>query len=152
MEIFIIDVDGVLTTGQFLYSSEGKVMKIFGPDDNEALSLIEPYLKIQFITADKNGYAISKKRIVDHMKYPLSLVSSKCRLKWIQKKCDPLKVIYMGDGLFDHIVMNKVGYSIAPANADKNAKISANFVTERKGGDRALAEACMHINEKFFTT
>ena len=65
MEIFVIDVDGVLTTGQFLYSSEGKVMKIFGPDDNEALSLIKPFLKVQFITADKNGYEISKKRIVE---------------------------------------------------------------------------------------
>ena len=32
---FILDVDGVMTTGNFLYTSEGKAMKIFGPDDND---------------------------------------------------------------------------------------------------------------------
>lgn len=36
---FILDVDGVMTTGHFLYTAEGKVMKIFGPDDNDGLSL-----------------------------------------------------------------------------------------------------------------
>ena len=55
----------------------------------------------------------------------------------------------MGDGIFDHYVFEKVGYSIAPANADKNARESANYVTERLGGDRAVAEACLHILEKF---
>ena len=27
---FILDVDGVMTTGNFIYSEKGKVMKIFG--------------------------------------------------------------------------------------------------------------------------
>ena len=33
----ILDVDGVMTTGQFLYTADGKVMKVFGPDDNDKL-------------------------------------------------------------------------------------------------------------------
>ena len=56
----------------------------------------------------------------------------------------------MGDGIFDHYVMREVGYSIAPANADHLAKQSAHYVTQRSGGDRAVAEACLHILEKFF--
>ena len=56
----------------------------------------------------------------------------------------------MGDGIFDHYVMKGVGYSIAPANADKLALKEANYVTERVGGDRAVAEACLHIMKKFF--
>ena len=56
----------------------------------------------------------------------------------------------MGDGIFDHYVMKGVGYSIAPANADKLAKKHADFITERSGGDRAVAEACLHILEKFY--
>ena len=36
-KIFLIDVDGVMTTGQFAYTANGKTMKIFGPDDNDAL-------------------------------------------------------------------------------------------------------------------
>jgi 3-deoxy-D-manno-octulosonate 8-phosphate phosphatase (KDO 8-P phosphatase) len=46
--------------------------------------------------------------------------------------------------------MRAVGYAIAPANADRLAKQAAHYVTERSGGDRAVAEACLHILEKFF--
>lgn len=149
-EYLILDVDGVLTTGHFIYTSEGKTMKIFGPDDNDALSLLTGFLQIQFITGDRKGFEISHKRIVDDMKYPLDLVSTINRIEWIRERMDPRKVIYMGDGIFDHYVMKDVGYSIAPANADKSAKAHANYVTARSGGDRAVAEACLHILENFF--
>ena len=149
-EVFILDVDGVLTTGHFLYSDSGKAMKIFGPDDNDGLSLLKSKIKIRFITGDKKGFDISKKRIVDDMKYKLDLVSTVKRLEWIKSLYDIKKVIYMGDGIFDHLVMKNVLYSIAPANADKLAKKYSDYVTERKGGDRAVAEACLHVLEKFF--
>jgi len=148
---FILDVDGVMTTGQFYYTEQGKVMKVFGPDDNDALSLLKPYLEIRFITGDKKGYPISKKRIVDDMNFQLDLVSTIRRLEWIKDKYPLEQVIYMGDGIFDHYVMKKVGYAIAPANSDKLAKQFAHYVTERSGGDRSVAEACLHIMEKFFT-
>ena len=31
----IIDIDGVMTTGQFLYSEKGKAFKVFGPHDSD---------------------------------------------------------------------------------------------------------------------
>ena len=148
--VFVIDVDGVLTTGHFFYTADGKTMKIFGPDDNDALSLLRPYLEIRFVTGDRKGFAISSKRIVDDMQYPLDLVSTIRRVEWIEERYPLESVIYMGDGIFDHYVMKKVGYAIATANADPLAKKYAHYVTERKGGDRAVAEACLHILEKFF--
>ena len=147
---FILDVDGVMTTGQFFYSLSGKSMKIFGPDDNDGLSLLRPFIDIRFVTGDKKGFEISRRRIVDDMNYRLDLVSTIRRIDWVKENFDPSKVIYMGDGIFDHYVMREVGYSIAPANADPLAKQSAHFVTQRSGGDRAVAEACLHILEKFF--
>ena len=57
----------------------------------------------------------------------------------------------MGDGIFDHYVFRKVGYSICPANGAAVTKRYANFVTTCAGGDRAVAEACLHILERFFT-
>lgn len=148
---FILDVDGVMTTGHFLYTAEGKVMKIFGPDDNDGLSLLKNNLEILFVTGDKKGYPISRKRIVDDMKFPLEIVSTIRRLDWIKERYALEEVIYMGDGIFDHYVMREVGYAISPANGDKLAREYADFVTERSGGDRAVAEACIHIMEKFFT-
>ena len=149
-KVFILDTDGVITTGQFFYTAEGKAMKVFGPDDNDALSLLKPYLETRFVTGDKKGYPISKKRISDDMKFKLDLVSTIHRVEWIKKRYNLAEVIYMGDGIFDHYVMQKVGYSIAPANADKLTASQANYVTKRSGGDRAVAEACLHILEEFF--
>ena len=41
---FVLDVDGVMTDGRFYYNIEGKVIKIFGPDDHDALTLLKPYI------------------------------------------------------------------------------------------------------------
>ncbi len=149
--IFILDVDGVMTTGHFLYTQDGKTMKIFGPDDNDGLSLLKPHIGVRFVTGDKKGFPISKKRIQDDMGFEIDIVSTVKRVEWIAERYALESVIYMGDGIFDHYVMKNVGYSIAPANADMNAKKFANYITERSGGDRAVSEACLHILAKFFT-
>lgn len=150
-KILILDVDGVMTTGQFIYTKDGKFSKIFGPDDNDALRLLGRHIDIRFVTGDRKGFSISNKRINDDMGFSLDLVSTVKRIDWIKDRYDPKKVIYMGDGIFDHYVMREVGYSVAPQNADKVAKSYANYVTDRSGGNRAVAEACLHIMGKFFT-
>ena len=83
------------------------------------------------------------------MKYKLDLVSTIHRIEWVKKNYDLQEVIYMGDGIFDHFVMNKVGYSVAPNNAHHLAKEHSNYITKHNGGDRAVAEACLHLLEKF---
>ncbi|AQL31351.1 phosphatase [Prochlorococcus sp. RSP50] len=139
-----------MTSGDFFYSEEGKLLKVFGPDDHDALTLLKPYIDIRFITGDKKGFKISQKRIVEDMKFKLDLVSTVKRIDWIKDNYNCNDVIYMGDGIFDHYVMREVRYSIAPSNGDPFTKKSANFVTKRSGGDRSVAEACLHILEKFF--
>ena len=62
--MFVLDVDGVLTTGQFLYSKDGKMFKVFGPDDNEGLMLLKPFLKIHFLTQDKKDFLLVKKELL----------------------------------------------------------------------------------------
>lgn len=148
-KFFILDVDGVFTDGKFFYTKEGKVMKMFGPEDNDALSLFKDKLYVHAITGDKNGFEITKKRF-DDMKIPLDLVSTFERIEWIKERFNPKETIYMGDGIFDPLVFREVGYSIAPANAFFKTKELANFVTKAKGGEGAVAEACLHILEKFF--
>ncbi len=145
---FILDVDGVFTDGKFHYTKEGKAFKTFGDADNDALSLIKSYFNIEMITGDKRGFEISKKRINTDMGYEITLVSTFERLNWIANKYILEETIYMGDGIYDTLVFDKIGYSIAPANAFFNTKSNANFVTNAKGGEGAVAEACVHIIEK----
>lgn len=148
-KVFILDVDGILTDGCFYYSENGKILKKFGPDDNDALKLLEPFIEIRFISGDKRGFNITKKRIED-MKYPIDLVSTSKRIDWIKERYNPKEVIYMGDGIFDCMVMKETGYNIATSDSDEFAKKSADYITKRTGGHRAVAEASLHLLEKFF--
>jgi 3-deoxy-D-manno-octulosonate 8-phosphate phosphatase (KDO 8-P phosphatase) len=111
---------------------------------------LTPFIEVRFVTGDKRGFGITSKRVVDDMKQKLDLVSTVKRVEWIAEQYDLDNVVYMGDGIFDHYVMRNVGYSIAPSNADKNALSFADYVTKRRGGDRAVAEACLHLLDKFF--
>ena len=148
--LFVLDVDGVLTTGHFLYSKDGKAEKIFGPDDHDALLLLRPHLEIKFITGDRKGLEITRKRVVEDMKFDLEVVSTIQRTKWFREKMNPVDAIYMGDGIFDSFVFPHVGYAICPRNAFYLTRERADFVTHTDGGDRAVAEACLHILERFF--
>lgn len=151
---FILDVDGVFTDGRFHYSVDGKIGKVFGDADNDALSLIKDRLHVEMVSGDKRGFSITKKRIQEDMGYPLSMVSTFQRIDWIKERFDPLETIYMGDGIYDPLVFAHVGYSIAPANAFFNTKKYASHITNSCGGQGAVAEAVVHIiecifNEKF---
>jgi 3-deoxy-D-manno-octulosonate 8-phosphate phosphatase (KDO 8-P phosphatase) len=142
------DVDGVLTDGKFQYDKNGKKFKTFGPDDNDAIKLLKKK-NFYFITSDKRGFAISKKRIVDDMNCKLFLVPSSVRLNWIKKKGDNSKIIYMGDSFKDIEIFKFVDYSIAPNNCYYDLKKYSNFITNHDGGNRAVAEAVLHIIKKF---
>lgn len=148
----MLDVDGVMTTGQFLYSADGKAIKVVGADDSDALGLLQPHLQIRFVSGDKRGLAISSRRIVHDMGYRLDLVSTTERAEWIAQHHDLGDVVYMGDVIFDSWAMQHVAYAIAPTNADRQARAAAHFVTERSGGDRAVAEACLHLLDRFFVS
>lgn len=149
-KVLVLDVDGVLTDGGIYYTAEGKVMKRFGPDDNDAISLLLPYMDVQVISGDVRGFPITRRRVEVDMKLPLACVSTLHRIDWIESRWPLNEVIYMGDGIFDAAVMAAVGYSVAPADADPLALATASHVCARGGGQRAVAEACMHILTKFF--
>lgn len=146
----ILDVDGVLTTGQFLYTEKGKYAKVFGPHDNDGIKLLRKFINISAITADKRGYKISHKRVAVDMKLKLDLVTEGDRLVWMKKNFDLSKTIYMGDGIYDAEIFDHVGYGIAPSNAFILAQKKADFVTLSKSGEGAVAEACLHVLGKFF--
>ncbi|MFA4960738.1 MAG: HAD hydrolase family protein [Candidatus Pacearchaeota archaeon] len=145
----ILDVDGVMTTGQFLYSEEGKRYKIFGPHDADGLKLIRDKVNITFISADKRGFAISKKRI-DDMGYKLLQVSEGDRYKFIKENFGFENTIYIGDGIFDAFIIRDCKFGIAPANARIEARKFAKFVTPSKSGEGAVCDACIKINKTFF--
>ena len=147
MYTFILDVDGVLTNGKFLYSEKGKVYKEFGPHDAFSLKSISKHLEIHFVSADKRGFKISQKRVVD-MGFELTYVTEQERYDFISSNYQMDKLIFMGDGDADAKILKEAFIGIAPNNARLSAKNAANYITDCNGGEGAVAEACDWLIEK----
>ena len=147
--VFVLDVDGVMTNGQFLYSDAGKEYKTFGAHDNDGLKMLEGKIPIEFITADKRGFPISSKRIVDDMGFKLTLVSSDERYNYLDNKYEFSKLIYMADGYYDAKILANCLFGIAPNNARLEAKEAADFVTLSDSAHGAVLDACIEIKNKF---
>lgn len=150
--IVISDVDGCLTNGNFIYTENGKVAKIFGPHDNDGVKLLKKNgFDVEFISADKRGFPITKKRIED-MKCNISQVSESDRAAFIAKYFDEYEnVVFFGDGIGDVAV--KVRYPeitfICPQNARKEAKYYADRVCGHVGGDGAFYDCALHVLDLF---
>jgi YrbI family 3-deoxy-D-manno-octulosonate 8-phosphate phosphatase len=140
--LVISDVDGCLTDGKFIYTEDGKVAKLFGAHDNDGVKLLKNFgVDIQFISADKRGFNITKRRIED-MGCNVELVVEKERSSYIKKKLNGYDiVIFFGDGIGDFAAaldnLNDIVF-IAPNNALPIVKDAADFVTNNSGGEGAF--------------
>jgi 3-deoxy-D-manno-octulosonate 8-phosphate phosphatase (KDO 8-P phosphatase) len=143
--VFILDVDGVMTTGQFLYSAEGKAYKVFGAHDSDGLKMIKKYLEVVFITADTRGLAITKRRVEIDLGFPLLLLSEEERYQYLDEKYGLKNIIFMADGYHDAKILKDCQYGIAPKNARVEAREAADFVTPTNSGEGAVLDACLHL-------
>lgn len=145
----VLDIDGVLTDGKLIYSSLGKVYKVFGPHDKDGLKKISKYISdIQFITADKIGFPITYARIVKDWKFlesQLHIVPEEDRAEWFFRNCDLDSTAFMGDGINDAPILKIVKAGIAPANARIEARNAAKYVTPSKSGEGAVLDACIWL-------
>lgn len=151
--VIISDVDGVLNTGQFLISKNGKEYKIFGPHDNDGYKMLKKLgFHIVFITADKRGYDITYERICNEMYAGLHLVSENDRTQWIKNYVSDnyyKNYIYIADGISDVPALSDALISIVPKNGRKEAKKVATYVTESNSGEGAFLDAALYIISKY---
>lgn len=144
-KVLVLDCDGVLTDGKIYLSEKGKLFKVFGPDDHDAIEEARKLFDIIVVSADKSGWNITKKRVEHDFQLDCFLVSARDRGIWIRQKYPDSYVIYMGDGYWDHLVRPYVDYMICPNNSCDNTASVSDFQTSRNGGDRAVAEAINHL-------
>jgi len=150
IQLLLLDVDGVLTDGNLLYSGNGEESKAFNTQDGFGLRLLgEAGVAVGVITARKSE-VVARRATELKMHYIYQGIANKNdAFKEVMKASGlkPYQIAYMGDDWLDLVLLQQVGLAIAPANGVREVKEIAHFVTERPGGAGAVRDACDLIIE-----
>tara|TARA_Y100001936_G_scaffold72591_1_gene71556 strand:+ start:891 stop:1403 length:513 start_codon:yes stop_codon:yes gene_type:complete len=153
IKLVISDVDGVLTDGGMYYSARGDIQKKFHARDGMGISILKRNnIPTVIITKEKNQIVkkwaskMSVDRLFDGVKKKEILVPKLCKLYNLKEE----NIAYIGDDVNDIGIMEKIGLSISPKDANLEVRKIANHVTKSKGGEGVLREVCdLIISKKF---
>ena len=143
IKMLLLDVDGVMTNGQVLLMPGGEEVKMFCIADGFGIvSAMKCGIRIGIISG-RSSAALKircqelhiEDLYMDRMdKLPvLEEIAGRHHLKFEE-------IAFIGDDVPDLPVLERVGLSIAPANAHDHVKTRVNLVLQRQGGDGAVRE------------
>ncbi len=144
----IFDVDGVMTSGQLHYSSEGELVKVFNVLDGQGIkSLQENNITVAVISAKRSDALI---RRLDDLGVEHRYLGTHQKLNAFDDLLNKLSIIeneccYTGDDIIDIPVMERCGFSFSVPNGYAATRNIADQVTHAKGGEGAVREVCDYI-------
>lgn len=143
-KLLILDVDGVLTGGDLPYDAGGNSFKSFHVQDGGAVRLWQNAGGLVAVISGRLSPAVEARARELGIEHVVQGVTDKqpAYETFLQRAgvTDP-ETSVVGDDLLDIPLMRRCGYSIAVANALPLVKRSARYVTRRRGGQGAIAEA-----------
>src|ERR1700761_5438942 len=148
IKVLIFDVDGVLTDGQIFVipNSEGKGIEAKGFAAHDGLGITLGRLgglRIGIITKrNSQTVAIRARDLKLEFVYQGQAHKMNAVREILAKtECTLEQLAYVGDDIIDLPVMSQCGLSIATANARKEVKAVAHYVTPNAGGQGAGRDA-----------
>ncbi|MGB3751025.1 MAG: HAD hydrolase family protein [Arcobacteraceae bacterium] len=149
IELLVLDVDGTLTDGKIIYTSNGDELKNFDVKDGLAIASWTKKLhkKVAIITGRKSKLVENRAKElgithlyqgVDNKDEILANILKEENLSWEQ-------TAGIGDDLNDLKMLQKVGLSFAVADAVADVKLLCNVVCLQNGGDGAVREMIEYI-------
>jgi 3-deoxy-D-manno-octulosonate 8-phosphate phosphatase (KDO 8-P phosphatase) len=143
IKLLIFDVDGVLTSGQLVFSHEGEVLKKFHSQDGLGISLAHKAgIQTAIITGRKTAMVNlrgAELKIADIYQGAVNKVDALLALT-TKYNLTLEQVGYVGDDLNDLPALVRVGLACAVANAVPEVKARAHVVAAREGGRGAVRE------------
>ena len=139
-----MDVDGTLTDGTILLTSDGDEIKGFSSRDGIGLKLLRlAGLEAAFVTA-RSGFAVRRRaKELGVRDVVLGSSDKGAALRALAKKRRlPLdRIAFVGDDLQDLPAMRIAGVSIAVGDAPREVRERVDVVTRARGGSGAVREA-----------
>ncbi|RPG65305.1 MAG: HAD-IIIA family hydrolase [Flavobacteriaceae bacterium TMED42] len=152
---FVFDVDGVLTNGKILVTTEGEMYREMNTRDGFALkyALLKGF-NIGIISGGTNQGVKKRLENLGVNKVYLGIHEKDIALDdFINTyNINPDEVLYMGDDVPDMPVMEKVGVATCPQDAVPDVKRIADYVSHKNGGDgcvREIVEQVMRVQNKW---
>jgi 3-deoxy-D-manno-octulosonate 8-phosphate phosphatase (KDO 8-P phosphatase) len=154
IKLLLMDVDGVLTNGKLHHfpDAQGNMVETKGFDSQDGIGL--QWLQWKGIRtgviSGRESLATTERARQTKIDYVYQGHIEKIPIFeeiLAKAQVEPDEVAYMGDDLTDLVVMKRVGFAIAVANARPELLKAAHYVTKKAGGDGAVREAVELILE-----
>lgn len=143
IKLLLMDCDGVLTDGRLYYSEKGEELKVFHVRDGQGLvAWHQAGFHSGIITGRKsNILEVRTNELGIHFLKQASKDKSK-DFEEIMLEADVSadEVAYIGDDIVDVILLKKVGFAVAVADAVEEVFNEVNYITNSKGGLGAVRE------------
>ena len=145
LRLVAFDVDGVFTDGRFYLSDDGVETKSFHTQDGFGIRrLVDAGIVVAIISGRPSG-AVEKRMQelgVDHV-----MLGARDKIAAFEELIADLDIeeaecAYVGDDIPDLALLNRVGYSIAVANAVPEVRDYCDYTTSAIGGSGAVREIC----------
>ena len=144
-KIIISDCDGILTNGSSIYTSDGKIAKIYGSYDTEAIKFgVDNFWEFLFVSNDSNGWDITKKRLDEYKNrgwclYQLASAKERKELVQYYKQLGYF-VVFVGDSISDIGAGSEADLFCTPKNGFDEVKHKCNYISTREGGNGGFAQ------------
>ena len=143
INLLILDVDGVLTDGRLALGADGEPFKVFSTLDGCAIRCWQRASHRTAILSGRKHPAVDRRARelgisvvrdgVDDKERPYTELLAELNVR-------DENVCYVGDDLLDLSPMSRCALPVAVSNAAGAVKRAARYVTQRRGGDGAVAE------------
>lgn len=143
ISLMLLDVDGVLTTGQVTYDDAGLETKVFHVRDGLGIRmLMEAGLTVGIVTGRRSMALVHRCRNLGIRLLKDGIGDKAAALEEILKETGipAAATAFVGDDLPDLPIMNRVGVPIAVGDAHDLVKRAALITTRAKGGCGAVRE------------
>jgi 3-deoxy-D-manno-octulosonate 8-phosphate phosphatase (KDO 8-P phosphatase) len=154
IKLLLMDVDGVMTDGTLwnVPAPDGSIFETKGFDSQDGIGL-------QWLS----WYGIKTGVISGRVSPATEVRARQCKMAYVYQGhiekipileeiladagVQPDEVGYIGDDFTDVVIMRRVGFGIAVANAREEVKAAAHWVTPNRGGQGAVRDVVQLILE-----